>query len=107
MSLISLSGRSVAVVGAGRSGRAAVRLLHEEGASVRLLEKTPENMPADFSAWLKENGIPVLGGEHVSAYFEGVDLVIPSPGAAKAVIEPLLPAGADGGKGPPCLRRAL
>ncbi|WP_273524409.1 UDP-N-acetylmuramoyl-L-alanine--D-glutamate ligase [Mailhella massiliensis] len=98
MSLISLSGRSVAVVGAGRSGRAAVRLLHEEGASVRLLEKTPENMPADFSAWLKENGIPVLGGEHVSAYFEGVDLVIPSPGAAKAVIEPLLPAGADGAK---------
>ena len=29
-----------------------------------------------------------IGGEHRPEYFEGVDLVIPSPGAAKALIEP-------------------
>ncbi|HJD96270.1 UDP-N-acetylmuramoyl-L-alanine--D-glutamate ligase [Mailhella massiliensis] len=98
MASFSLEHLPVAVVGAGRSGRAALRLLHEEGASVRLLEKSPENMPEDFSAWLSERHIPVFGGEHVPAYFEGVELVIPSPAAAKAVIEPLLPLRADGTK---------
>ena len=98
MATFSLAGRSVAVIGAGRSGRAALRLLYEEGASVRLLEKTPENMPADFSAWLSEHHIPVFGGEHTPESFEGVELVIPSPAAAKAVIEPLLPVRGDGTK---------
>ena len=98
MATFSLAGRSVAVIGAGRSGRAALRLLYEEGASVRLLEKTPENMPADFSAWLSEHHIPVFGGEHTPESFEGVELVIPSPAAAKAVIEPLLPVREDGTK---------
>ena len=98
MSPLDLSHRRVAVIGAGRSGRAAVRLLRELGADVRLLEKKPDQMPADFSAWLDENHVPVFGGEHVPAYFEGVDLVIPSPAAAKAVIEPLLPVREDGSK---------
>lgn len=98
MSPLDLSHRRVAVIGAGRSGRAAVRLLRELGADVRLLEKKPDQMPADFSAWLGENHVPVFGGEHAPAYFEGVDLVIPSPAAAKAVIEPLLPVREDGSK---------
>ncbi|WP_346664573.1 UDP-N-acetylmuramoyl-L-alanine--D-glutamate ligase [uncultured Mailhella sp.] len=98
MSPLDLSHRRVAVIGAGRSGRAAVRLLRELGADVRLLEKKPDQMPADFSAWLDENHVPVFGGEHAPAYFEGVDLVIPSPAAAKAVIEPLLPVREDGSK---------
>ena len=98
MSPLDLSHRRVAVIGAGRSGRAAVRLLRELGADVRLLEKKPDQMPADFSAWLNENHVPVFGGEHAPAYFEGVDLVIPSPAAAKAVIEPLLPVREDGSK---------
>ena len=98
MSAFHLSRRRVAVIGAGRSGRAAVRLLHEMGAEVRLLEKKPEQMPAEFSAWLSENNVPVFGGEHAPEYFEGVELVIPSPAAAKAVIEPLLPVRADGSK---------
>lgn len=98
MSPLDLSHRRVAVIGAGRSGRAAVRLLRELGADVRLLEKKPDQMPADFSAWLDENHVPVFGGEHAPAYFTGVDLVIPSPAAAKAVIEPLLPVREDGSK---------
>lgn len=102
-----LSSRHVAVIGAGRSGRAAVRLLHEAGADVRLLEKKPEQMPADFASWLSENRVPVLGGDHRPEYFEGVDLVIPSPAAAKAVIEPLLPAGKDGAKAEICAETEL
>ena len=102
-----LSSCHVAVIGAGRSGRAAVRLLHEAGADVRLLEKKPEQMPADFASWLSEHRVPVLGGDHRPEYFEGVDLVIPSPAAAKAVIEPLLPAGKDGAKAEICAETEL
>ena len=98
MSTLHLSHRSVAVIGAGRSGRAAVRLLHELGADVRLLVKKPEQMPAEFSSWLSEHRVPVFGGEHRPEHFEGVELVIPSPAAAKAVIEPLLPVQPDGKK---------
>lgn len=102
-----LSSRHVAVIGAGRSGRAAVRLLHEAGADVRLLEKKPEQMPADFASWLSEHRVPVLGGDHKPEYFEGVDLVIPSPAAAKSVIEPLLPEGKDGAKAEICAETEL
>ncbi|MBQ9106015.1 MAG: UDP-N-acetylmuramoyl-L-alanine--D-glutamate ligase [Mailhella sp.] len=93
-----LSHRHIAVIGAGRSGRAALRLLHALGADVRLLEKTPENLPEDFAAWLKDTDIPVFGGEHQPEHFAGVDLVIPSPGAAKADIEPVLPLQENGDK---------
>ena len=98
MNTLHLSHRSVAVIGAGRSGRAAVRLLHELGADVRLLEKKPEQMPAEFSSWLSEHRVPVFGGEHLPEYFKGVELVIPSPAAAKALIEPLLPVQENGRK---------
>ena len=93
-----LSRRKIAVIGAGRSGRAALRLLHALGADVRLLEKSPENLPEDFAAWLRTSGIAVFGGEHQPEHFDGVELVIPSPGAAKAHIEPVLPLRADGSK---------
>ena len=107
MNPLLLSRRCVAVIGAGRSGRAAVRLLHELGANVRLLEKKPEQMPADFSSWLSENHVPVFGGEHAPEYFEGVDLVIPSPAAARASIEPLLPLREDGSRAEICAETEL
>ena len=93
-----LTDRRIAVIGAGRSGRAALRLLHALGADVRLLEKSPEAMPEDFVSWLEASGIAVFGGDHQPEHFEGVDLVIPSPGAARAHIEPVLPVRADGTK---------
>ncbi|MCQ2444253.1 MAG: UDP-N-acetylmuramoyl-L-alanine--D-glutamate ligase, partial [Mailhella sp.] len=85
-----------AVIGAGRSGRAAVKLLLSMGADVRLLEANPAAVPADFSEFLEKSGVPVSGGEHRPSYFEGVDIVIPSPGAASSAIRPLLPVGTDG-----------
>ena len=39
------------VVGGGRSGQAAARLLRRLGASVRLLEKRPEPLPSEFTVW--------------------------------------------------------
>jgi len=65
---------------------------------VRLLEKSPEQLPEDFAAWLEENAVPVFGGEHRAEFFQGIDLVIPSPGAPKAQISPLLPPLPSGGQ---------
>jgi len=79
-----------AVVGGGRSGRAAVRLLQELGANVRLLEKKPENLPHDFVRWAEQNGVVIVGGEHKTEHFAGLDLLIPSPGVAVATLLPLL-----------------
>ncbi len=89
------------VVGAGRSGRAATRLLRAVGASVRLLEKTPERMPADFAAWADKAGVAILGGDHHPGQFEGADLVVPSPGAALSSLRPLLSAASAGSEGGP------
>ena len=54
-----ITDRRIAVIGAGRSGRAALRLLHALGADVRLLEKSPEAMPEDFASWLEASGMPM------------------------------------------------
>lgn len=89
-------GTRAVVVGAGRSGRAATRLLRAVGASVRLLEQAPEGIPADFAAWAWEADVPILGGGHHPAQFEGADVVVPSPGAALASLRLLLPDPARG-----------
>lgn len=85
------AGTRAVVVGGGRSGRAATRLLRALGASVRLLEKTPESLPPDFLEWAKENGVALLGGEHRPEHFRDADVVVPSPGAALSTLSPLLP----------------
>ena len=87
------SGTTAVVVGGGRSGRAAVRLLHLLGATVRLLEKKPENLPEDFIEWAGNSGVEIQGGEHKPEQFADADLLIPSPGAAVAQLRPLLTAG--------------
>lgn len=84
-----------AVVGAGRSGRAAARLLRRLGAQVRLLERDPGNIPEDFAQWLDSEGCEVMDGEHCPAHFEGVSLIVPSPGVPVAALRPHAPEGAE------------
>ncbi len=83
------------VVGGGRSGQAAARLLRRLGASVRLLEKRPETLPSEFAAWAESEGVEILGGEHKAEYFRDADILIPSPGAAVSIIRPLLTPGEE------------
>ena len=52
------------VVGGGRSGQAAARLLRRLGASVRLLEKRPETLPSEFTVWAESENVEIIGGEH-------------------------------------------
>ena len=52
MYAISDQYKKAAVFGAGRSGRAAMRLLNAVGMPACLLEKEATNIPADFKIWL-------------------------------------------------------
>lgn len=73
----SVRGQRVLVVGAGRSGAAAARLLVRRGASVTLTDRKDEI--ADVAA-LQQAGVALeLGGHHAES-FERADLVVMSPG---------------------------
>ncbi len=79
-------GRMAVVVGAGRSGRAAVRLLHQLGLPVRLVDR--KAVPQDFAAWAQGAGVEIICKEHDMAHFADADVVVPSPGVAIAKLEP-------------------
>ena len=83
------------VVGAGRSGLAAVRLLRKLGAKARLLDKKPDALSQAQVAELRALGVEVQLGEHKPEQFAGATFVIPSPGLPVAAIEPLLAAAAN------------
>ena len=86
---------SAIVVGGGRSGQAAARLLRRLGATVRLLERNAEKLPGGFTAWAASEGVEILGGEHRREYFLDADILIPSPGAAVSMLRPLLTPGEE------------
>ena len=81
-------GALAAVLGAGKSGLAAARLLKELGLAVRLLEKKPS---LELEELAGREGFELILGEHAPQHFEGVDLVVPSPGFALSKLLPLLP----------------
>lgn len=86
-----LRGHTAVVLGAGTSGVAAARLLVRLGATVRLLEKS-ESVAAAVPAG---QGFTVVAGEHRTEHFQGANLVVLSPGIARARVASLLPAGAQ------------
>lgn len=81
----------VAVIGAGCSGMAAVRLLHRSGAQVRLLERSANNVPADFVQWAGQAGVEIITGEHSPEHFADVQLMVPSPGVPASMLRAFLP----------------
>jgi UDP-N-acetylmuramoylalanine--D-glutamate ligase len=72
----AFAGQTVLVVGYGASGRAAVRVLLDEGARVRVSEARP----ADRLAELPPPEVELHGGGHRPAHLEGASLVVTSPG---------------------------
>jgi UDP-N-acetylmuramoylalanine--D-glutamate ligase len=71
------AGERAVVVGSGVAGRAAARVLAEEGADVRVSEVRPV---AAEETDLRELGIEVLGGGHEPGHLDGATLVVVSPG---------------------------
>lgn len=86
-----LRGHRAIVLGGGASGVAAARLLVCLGADVLLLEKNAEHaasIPSDL-------GFAVQGGDHSPADLDGANMVVLSPGIARAKVAHLMPAGAQ------------
>ena len=81
----SLSGQSVAVVGAGKSGVAAARLLVALGAQVALVDHKPETEWAMGVSDVHALGVRPFGGERFEQGLEAVDLVVVSPGVPLAL----------------------
>jgi UDP-N-acetylmuramoylalanine--D-glutamate ligase len=75
-----LSGRRVAVVGMGRSGRACVRFLARRGARVAAADARNAADLTEVAAELAERNVPLATGPHAPALFDGADLVVLSPG---------------------------
>jgi len=88
----SVAGRTVLVVGAARSGRAAAELLVSRGARVTLTDRASDIPDADR---LRRNGVVLDLGGHDAARFTGADLIVTSPGVPPELPE-LVAAGAAG-----------
>jgi UDP-N-acetylmuramoylalanine--D-glutamate ligase len=75
-----LSDRRVLVVGLGRSGIAAARLCMNKGARVTLNDSAPRDRLSKETLALEAEGAPVIAGGHPETLFDGIDLVVISPG---------------------------
>lgn len=72
-------GQLAVVVGAGRSGRAACRLLARDGLSVRLLEADEKRITQELRDELLPFGVEILTGAHKKSDFAGAAWIVPSP----------------------------
>jgi len=75
----ALDGMRAVVIGAGRAGRGAVRVLAARGARVCVLERNAGAEPDPD--WPRS--VELRRGADAPAPLDGVDLVVPSPGVAR------------------------
>lgn len=79
----SFAGKTVAVIGMARTGMAAAEVLADLGARVILFDQQPVDKLMEAIAEAKRLGVEARAG-HPGADFDGVDLLIPSPGVRAA-----------------------
>ena len=77
---MELSGKKVTVVGLGKSGVAASRLLVAKGAKVSATDAQEDDSLRRSAQSLKREGISVELGKHTKRWIEGRDLIVTSPG---------------------------
>jgi UDP-N-acetylmuramoylalanine--D-glutamate ligase len=79
--LSAFEGEHVVVVGLGVAGRAAARVLVEEGARVRVTE---ERRDVDGIDEVRDLGVEVLTGGHRPEHLDGITAVVASPGVPES-----------------------
>jgi UDP-N-acetylmuramoylalanine--D-glutamate ligase len=84
-SALDVAGRRVAVIGLGRSGLAAVRLLLELGARVTVADQKPASDLATALDALGHGEIEVHGGGAYAQALQGAEVVVVSPGVPLAL----------------------
>jgi UDP-N-acetylmuramoylalanine--D-glutamate ligase len=90
------AGERAVVVGFGVSGRAAARVLRDEGAEVRVSEARPAGALADPEGEpLSFEGLEILAGGHRPEHLDGATLVMVSPGIPEGA--PVIGWAADRG----------
>jgi UDP-N-acetylmuramoylalanine--D-glutamate ligase len=77
---MDVRGRTVIVVGLGRSGVAAARLLLGAGARVVANDGAPPERLSPEARLLEAEGVTLVAGSHDPALFEAAHLVVVSPG---------------------------
>lgn len=83
------------VVGLGRSGVAAARLLVRSGARVTATDRTPLKNLSEEARELAASGVQIEAGGHSTETFLSADLIVLSPGVPKD-IAPLIRAKENG-----------
>ncbi len=78
--MIDVKGKVVTVVGLGRSGLAAAKLLHKIGAKVRATDAKPMDSFSNEIEGLRLLGIELETGRNTPQFFDGSQLIVLSPG---------------------------
>ncbi|MBI3596898.1 MAG: UDP-N-acetylmuramoyl-L-alanine--D-glutamate ligase [Nitrospirae bacterium] len=93
---LEVDGRRVTVVGLGRSGQAATRLLIQRGARVTVTDRrSPAELEGPLTA-LKECSVRYQIGGHPETAFQDADLIVMSPGISLESVEAIQAAKARG-----------
>jgi UDP-N-acetylmuramoylalanine--D-glutamate ligase len=95
MFLMELKGKSVLVVGLGRSGVASALFLKSQGARVTVSDAKTEDQLREEIPVLLDHGIAVETGGHGERTFQNQDLIVVSPGVPVDA-EPIMQARALG-----------
>ncbi|MDI1481516.1 UDP-N-acetylmuramoyl-L-alanine--D-glutamate ligase [Polyangium sp. y55x31] len=77
---MDLGGQKVLTIGLGRSGVAAARLCLDKGARVIATDAAPRERLSKEALALEAAGATLAAGGHPDALFDGIDLVVISPG---------------------------
>lgn len=85
-----LKGHRVGVVGCGRSGQGAVRLLASLGAEIVWLEQDPAKIREEVKSLADTLGVRLKVGQHAKEDFQGLNMLILSPGVNKRNLESYL-----------------
>ena len=80
-----LKDKNIVVVGLGRTGLAAARFLHQQGARVLVSDTADENKIGDSVRVLREMGITLELGPHRITSFQNADGIVVSPGVPHTI----------------------
>ncbi len=84
---MELAGKNAMVVGLGETGLAVARFLRERGAAVRVNDQRDAGALGEAAREVEALGAEVVLGGHPESAFQGLDLIVVSPGVPH--LEPL------------------
>jgi len=83
--MMNLRNKKIVVVGLGRTGIAAARFLHRQGARVLVSDIADENQLGDSVRMLREMGVSLELGSHRIDSFQKADAIVVSPGVPHTI----------------------